>query len=347
MSEAELNEIVSVYRKHKPKKVDGEEIITIPEYLKRSNRFRGDDELARIVENLPTRLTKMQQPTKELLEKSRRIYIEQCFLFDEIGEMFVSKVLEYASSYQTKPIILYGSPGSGKSHRAKVFASMLGLEYYQVDIPLAAHGAGLSGEAGSYKNAGCGYIAKGMCQTRSCNYLMNSEELDKEESLDGRPSYSEQFLKVTDQDATHFRDNRLGFDIDASHIVYVFTANDRTKISAPMLDRCDVIEVSAPSKREIENIVRSSVIPNTIGNYKTSTELSFSEEAIDFVFQSLWRGSDTSLRQYQNLISKCVNAANYISICEERPVIIQKSDVERQIKTMPSYATARNKIGFC
>ena len=31
MSEAELNQMVDVYKKYKPKKVDGEQIITIPE----------------------------------------------------------------------------------------------------------------------------------------------------------------------------------------------------------------------------------------------------------------------------------------------------------------------------
>ncbi len=217
----------------------------------------------------------------------------------------------------------------------------------RVDIPLAAHGAGLAGESGSYKNAGCGYPVKGMCETQSCNYIMNSEELDKEERIEGRPSYSDQFLKITDQDATSFRDNRLGFDIDVSHIVYVFTANDRTRISAPMLDRCDVIEIPAPNKSEIENIVCGSVIPKTIGLHNAGSDISFSDEAIEFVFQSLWNGSDTSLRQYQNLITKCVNAANFVRICEERAIVIQKADVEVQLRKISSPSTSKGKIGFC
>ncbi len=345
MSEAELNEIVSIYRMHKPQKLDGEEIIIIPEYLKNSSKFRFDEELGRIIKSLPTRLTNVPNPSKEMLERCKQIYIDNCFCYDAVGELFVQKSLEYASSYQLKPIILFGTPGSGKSHRAKVFADMLGLKYYQVNIPLAAHGSGLAGEAPSYRNAGFGTVVKGMCETQSCNPLINGEELDKEENVEGRPSYSDQFLKITDQDATHFRDNRLGFDIDASHIVYFFTANDKTKISAPMLDRCDVIEVMAPSKNDMENIVRGSVIPKEISKYKKNCEISFSEEAVDFIFESIWQGEETSLRQYQNLVSKCASAANYVCITEERAVVIEKADVERLLPQNGSRTSTR-KIGF-
>lgn len=347
MSETDLNQVLTVYRKHGPKKANGQQVITIPEHIKNHLfGFGSDSELSRIIKDFPTCLTPIEAPSKALAEKCKQTYIDHCFCFDETGEVFVQKVLEYAASYQIRPLILHGSPGCGKSHRASVLASMLGLPYERTDIPLSSHSSGLSGEGGSYKNASLGIVAQGMYKTQSCNYILNSEELDKEERIEGRPSFSDQFLKVLDQDATRFRDNRLGFEIDASHIVYVFTANDKTKISAPMLDRCDVLELSPPSRSEIENIVRGAVIPKAIGNLRSSSEISFSEEAVDFILRSLWRGDDTSIRQYQSLISKCVSAANYICICEERPVIIQASDAEMQLKRMSSITPIKNRIGF-
>ena len=347
MSEKDLNEMLSVYRRHKPKMSTGQQVVTIPEHLKKPLRtFGADSELLQIVKDFPTCLTLVEPPSKSLAEKSKQIYMDHCFCFDETGELFVQKVLEYAASYQTKPLILHGTPGCGKSHRANVLALMMGLPYERADIPLVTFGTGLSGEGGSYKNASMGIVAKGMYATKSCNYLLNSEELDKEAHLEGRPSFSDQFLKILDQDATRFRDNRLGFEIDASHIVYVFTANDKTKISTPMLDRCDVIELLPPSKMEIEGIVRGAVIPNAIKKTLSGSEISFSEDAIEYILRSLWHDQDTSIRQYQNLISRCVSAANYLCICEERPVIIQASDAEMQLKRMSPIVPARNRIGF-
>lgn len=348
MSEMELNEIIAICRKHKPQKADGLQVITIPEHLKKGSydALTSDDELLRIIQEFPTCLTSVEPPSKALAEKCKKIYVDNCFCFDETGELFVQKVLEYAASYQTKPLILYGSPGCGKSHRASVLASMMGLPYERTDIPLSTYASGLAGECGGYKNASMGILAKGMFRAKSCNLLLNSEELDKEARFEGRPSYSDQFLKVLDQDATHFRDNRLGFDIDVSHIVYVFTANDKTKISTPMLDRCDVLELSSPGKEDMERIVRGAVIPKALEKVQANSDISFSEEAVDYILRMLWQGDDTSIRQYQNLVSNCVSAANYTCICEERPVIIQLSDVEMQMRRMRPVASPKNKIGF-
>lgn len=347
MSETDLNEVLDVYRKHRPVKADGRRVITVPDYINDLlSKANPDKELLHLIEELPTHLTSVDPPSRELVERCKRIYTDECLCFDETGELFVQMVLEYASSYKSTPLILYGAPGCGKSHRAKVLSKMLGLPLERVDIPLAAHGSGLSGEGGSYRNASMGILAKGMYKTKSCNYLLNLEELDKEEKTYGRPSFSDQFLKILDQDATRFVDNRLGFEIDVSHIVYVFTANDRSKIPAPMLDRCNMVELRTPSKDDIEGILRGAVIPKTIESVCAKSEIAFSEEAIDFILHAVWKGEDTSIRQYQSLVSKCVSAANYTCICEGRPVTIQASDAETQLRRMSPVSTGKNRIGF-
>lgn len=348
LSEEELNCIVDTFRKHRPKKENlGMQVINVPEHVtKRLSGLGGDLDLLHIINSLPTCLTAVEEPTAKLVEKCKRIYTENCFCFDEIGELFVQKVLEYSSSYQTRPLIMHGPPGCGKSHRARVLALMLGLPYERADIPLATYGAGLTGTDGSYKNSSTGIIINGMLATGSCNYILNSEELDKEARLEGRPSFSDQFLKVLDQDSSRFRDNRLGFDVDASHIVYVFTANDKSKISAPMLDRCDVVELAALCRIDIERIVRGSLIPASIKGLCSSAEISFSEEAVEYIVGALWRGENTSIRQYQTLISRCAGAANYTGICEERPVVIEASDAELQLRRMSPASSIKNRIGF-
>ena len=347
MSESDLNEVLTLYRKHLPKTVDGRQVITIPEHIQRRlSGIGADAELSRILKDFPTHLTPVDPPSKALAERSKAIYEDACFCFDAIGELFVQKVLEYAATYQTRPLILCGPPGCGKSHRARVLAKMLGLPYDRIDVPLATHGPGLAGEGGSYRNASLGIIAKGMVKTQSCNYLLNSEELDKEERIEEHASFADQFLKVLDQDATQFRDNRLGFEIDVSHVVYVFTANDKSKISAPMLDRCDVVELSAPHKEEVERIVRGAVIPKAMEGVCSDDNITFSQDAIDFIISSLWCEEGTSIRQYENLIARCVSAANYTFICAEHPVVIQVEDAQRQLDRMSVSTSQERRIGF-
>ena len=347
MSEAELNQMVEVYKKYKPQKNNDQQLFSIPEHIKKlTEGFKGDTMLKRILEDLPTHLTPIEAPSKNLAEKAKKIYMENCFCFDEIGEIFVHTVLEYATFKKARPLIIYGPAGGGKSHRVSVMAKMVGLHRFNANIPLSTNTGGLAGFEGSFQNSAPGLIVKGMIESQSCNYLFNGEELDKQAWFDRQPPFSDQFLKLLDQDATNFIDNRLGFGVNASHIIYVFTANDKTRISAPMLDRCEIIELLPPTKKEVTNIIRNGILPQSLERFRDNAEISFSEEAINFVIDSLWQGDNTSIRQYQSLISKCVNAANYTCICEERPVIIQRSDAEIQLRKMSAAITPKNRIGF-
>ena len=152
-------------------------------------------------------------------------------------------------------------------------------------------------------------------------------------------------MKLLDQDAAHFYDNRLGFEINASYIVHVFTANDKDKICAPLLDRCDVVEVPPPSKSDIESILRGAIIPQALKKVNDGVEVSFSEEAVTFVLRELWAGDRTSIRQYQALVSNCVRVANFDGVCTQQPIVIGALDAEKQLKKL-IVGSERGRIGF-
>ena len=75
MSETDLNEMLSVYRKHRPNKANGQQVITIPEHVKnRLSGFGSDSELARIVNEFPTCLTPIEAPSKAFAEKCKHFF---------------------------------------------------------------------------------------------------------------------------------------------------------------------------------------------------------------------------------------------------------------------------------
>lgn len=351
LSVEQLNEMIHLYRTHRTRKVEGGPLFTVPKNVLEKIEgpsYKVDRELKSTVENLPNFLRKVDEPSKAYIEKCRSIYISRCFKDDDIGRLLVQKAVEYATTYKTKPLFLYGAPGCGKSHLCSVYSEMLGLPLYRIDAPLAAHSGGISGEGAAYQNASAGAIVKGMIATGACNYLLVTEEIDKEEAVSGRVSLSDQFLKILDQDARNFRDNRLEFNINAEHVVHIFTANDKSRVSAPLLDRCDVVEIKAFTKTEISDIVRGSVIPQALERVTEHSEVSFSEEAIDFVVDSLWSRGATSLRPYQRLVDNCVSGANFKSLIDESPVNIKASDVEPYLVRSGSGSedSRMGKIGF-
>ena len=348
LSGDELNALISIYRNHRPQKAictEGEEVITIPEHVLAQMPYTNDRQLKEIVNNFPTRLQPVSSPNKAFVAQCKQTYIDQCYCFDEVGETLVRKALEYASSYHMKPLLIYGGPGCGKTHCLQVLSKMLGLHHERINVPLAAHGSGLAGEAGSYKNASIGLIARAMVNAKSCNFQFSGDEIDKEENVDGRPSFSDQMLKLLDDDAMTFFDNRLGFTINASHILFTFTANETSKISAPLLDRCDAIEMPQRSKSNMEKIVREGVIAKSIT--KAGGEIAFQEAAIEHLIQALWDDDGPpSIRTYQTIVSRCINTASFQSICEEKNVSITVEDVKREINQALIARKNKHRIGF-
>jgi hypothetical protein len=319
-------------------------VYEIPESF-RSGRAVVDPDLKKIIERLPTEIILPGSPSPEFVERCKEIYIKNCFCFDSIGELLVQKALEYASSFRMRPIIFHGGPGCGKTHRAGVLAEMLNLYFHLVNVPAIGNSKGIAGCAPPYKPT-LGLIGEGMTAAGFCNFLSLWDETDKEERSPERPSFSEQFLKLVDQDSARFRDNRLGFDINASHIVHVLTANDIQRVHRPLLDRCDVIEVRPPNQTEMEAIVRGGVIPKAVALVGKNDKISFSEAAINYMLEALWEGEQTSVRRYQNFPEKCVSAANYISISESRSVVVDVDDVKKHLEQMSGSSFAPKRVGF-
>ena len=106
------------------------------------------------------------------------------------------------------------------------------------------------------------------------NPLILIDEIDKTSgNIEG--DISSALLEVLDpeQNST-FTDHYIGLPYDLSEAVFIATANSTQGISAPLMDRMDVVEVSGYSEREKVRIARSHIIP------RVRRELSLTGEAV-------------------------------------------------------------------
>lgn len=351
LSEEELNRMIELYRQRIRCTPKGDELFGLPQdvlkKLEDKHHARSDENWISFVEQLPRRLTLLSRTGKELMEHAKKVYLENCYAEDNTFRVLLRSAIEYASAYKVRPMLFAGAPGCGKSHAVDVYGKMIGLPTYHVDAPLISHGSGLSGEAGSYQNASCGAVVSGMIRTGSCNYIMKVEEIDKIGHPTTQASLDDQFLKFIDQDAVCFRDNRLGFDVDASHIIVLFTANDLSKVSRPLVDRCEVIEFAPPTKDHIARVMKSSFIPKSLCDLKCMDRIVFSEDAVDYAIDHVWDSGERSFRQYQNLLSRCISAGNCRSIEKEDCIVIGCDDVKEVISAYNGgKERSSGRIGF-
>jgi ATP-dependent Lon protease len=148
------------------------------------------------------------------------------------------------------PILLLGEPGIGKTHFAKRLSEALGTGYEFISMSSLTAGWILSGASSQWTNAKPGKVATTLIHGDYANPLMVLDEVDKAGG-DSRYDPMGPLYGLLERDtARKFKDEFVEVDIDASHILWVSTANDERTLSEPILNRMNVYSVPRPNAEQ-------------------------------------------------------------------------------------------------
>ncbi|MBI4754737.1 MAG: AAA family ATPase [Betaproteobacteria bacterium] len=144
------------------------------------------------------------------------------------------------------PILLLGEPGIGKTHFARLLATAMGTGFEFVSMSSLTAGWILTGAAAQWNHAKPGKVAQSLVNGEFANPLMVLDEVDKAGG-DARYDPMGALYELLEQHtARHFKDEFVDVDMDASHILWVSTANDERTIPEPILNRMNVYTVPRP-----------------------------------------------------------------------------------------------------
>jgi ATP-dependent Lon protease len=148
------------------------------------------------------------------------------------------------------PMLLLGEPGIGKTHFARALSEQLGTGYHFVSMSSLTAGWILSGASAQWNHAKPGKVAQALVGGEVANPVMVLDEVDKAGG-DGRYDPLGPLYELFEHDtARRFRDEYVDVEIDASHILWVTTANDERSIPEPILNRMNVYAVPRPDADE-------------------------------------------------------------------------------------------------
>lgn len=123
----------------------------------------------------------------------------------------------------------------------------------------------LKGHRRTYVGAYPGKIVSALkkCGTENCVIIL--DELDKLGRSNHHGDPQSNLLEILDPHQNKsFVDNYLDYPIDLSNVLFICTANTLNTISAPLLDRMDVITLSSYTMPEKKSILNNHLLPKAI-----------------------------------------------------------------------------------
>ncbi|MCM1491294.1 MAG: endopeptidase La [Muribaculum sp.] len=217
-----------------------------------------------------------KKSTEFELDEVEKVLDRDHYGLEKIKERIIEQVavMKLRGDLKAPILCLYGPPGVGKTSLGKSVAEALGRDYQRISLGGLHDEAEIRGHRRTYIGSMPGRIIAALEKSESNNPVIVLDEVDKiNKDIKGDPSAA--LLEVLDPEQNnHFHDNYIDYDYDLSNIFFIATANTLDGISAPLLDRMEVIEVSGYIIEEKVEIAKRHLLP------KASIELGLGDDGI-------------------------------------------------------------------
>ncbi|EQD30238.1 ATPase central domain-containing protein, partial [mine drainage metagenome] len=206
--------------------------------------------LAQLISSGPFRRFSFPEDTLEKLEKLKPKVGNFAHVVEHVMDA-ISLSFRYHKPIKITPILVVGEPGIGKSYFTRQLAGSLGVPLRRVPMDNLQVGASLAGSSYIYTNSEPGAVFKVLTQEDHISPIIILDEIDKtgDNFAYGDP-LSPLHNLLEPESAKLFEDASCNLRINASHVIWIATANYIDKIPATIRSRFDIFEIRSCGDEE-------------------------------------------------------------------------------------------------
>ena len=195
---------------------------------------------------------------------ARQILDEELYGMERVKQRVMETIIQINRTH-TLPaygLLLAGPAGTGKSQVAYAVARILKLPWTTLDMSSIGDPEQLTGSSRVYSNAKPGIIMEAFAMAGESNLVFIINELDKASSGNGKGNPADVLLTLLDN--LGFTDNYMECTIPTVGVYPIATANEKDKISPPLLSRFAVIDIEDYTREEKAEIFTRFSLPRVL-----------------------------------------------------------------------------------
>lgn len=265
---------------------------------------------------MPVSLTTSPEACGPFMEKARKYLDEAIYGQDEaklqIMQFIASKIANPTASGLS--LLLVGPPGIGKTSLIKNgIAKALEWPFQFISLGGDSDSSTYTGHQFVYEGSHSGKIANCLAQAKSMSMVLMFDELDKISATPKGEEIQNLLVHLTDPvQNSEFEDKYLtGITLDMSRTMFVFSANDITKIDRILLDRMVVVQLAGYDGKDKAVIAEKFLLPSALKEVNLVEKVAITKEVVEHVMET-YAKEEPGVRELKRCIEQIAQRINML-----------------------------------